>query len=329
MDGSGLSLRIKPNGTKSWLFNYYRPYSKKRSNLSLGTYPQVTLAEAREHREHARALLAKNIDPKEHKEEQATKHQTALTNTLEKIAADWFSVKRSHVTPNYADDIWASFELHIFPELGKFPLKKLTAKKVIDTLKPIAAKGNFETIKRLCQRLNEVMVYANNAGLIDNNPLAGIKSAFQSPSKNNMPTIKPEQLPELVERINSASIKTTTRNLILWQLHTMTRPSEAAGARRAEIDFDAAPWVIPEERIKKRRKHQVPLSPQALQILDNMRPISSHREHIFPADRSPRKQHQRANRQHGVKAHGVWGCVSGAWIKGAGQHHVKRARLRP
>ncbi|MFT5083826.1 MAG: integrase [Lentisphaeria bacterium] len=288
VDGQGLALRIKPNGSKLWLFNYYRPFTKKRANLSLGNYPTTSLAEARKMREEARQLLAQDIDPKEKREELEAKTTKALRNTLELVAAQWFELKKTKVTPNYAEDIWSSLKLHIFPQLGKLPLQQITAPKTIDTLKPIAAKGNYETIKRLCQRLNEIMIFAVNSGLLENNPLAGIKNAFQSPTKTNMPTIRPEQLPELVERVKNASIKLVTRHLIFWQLHTMTRPSEAAGTRWDEIDFDKKQWTIPEHRTKKRRVHIVPLSPEALAILEGIKPISGHREYVFPADRKPR-----------------------------------------
>ena len=113
--------------------------------------------------------------------------------------------------------------------MGNIPLHKITAIKAIDTLKPIAAKGSLETIKRLCQRLNEIMVYAVNTGIVANNPLTGIKQAFQRPVKQHMPSLETAELPNLLHKLSTASIKYTTRCLIEWQPHTMVRPSEAAG----------------------------------------------------------------------------------------------------
>jgi len=286
-DGGGLALRIKPNGSKYWVFNYSRPYTKKRANIGFGTFPDTTLAEARSKRQTARTLLAQDIDPKEHRDQQTQQQRQALDDTFEHIAKQWFEIKKSTVTPNYADDIWRSLKLHLFPTLGKLPLHKLSAPKAIDALKPIAAKGSLETVKRLSQRLNEVMLYAVNTGQLAANPLTGIGKAFQAPQKRNMPTLSPEQLPELMRTLTTASIKHTTRCLIEWQLHTMARPSEAAGTRWDEIDEAAAQWNIPAERMKKGRAHSIPLSPQAMALLDVMRPISGHREHLFPADRNP------------------------------------------
>ncbi len=288
-DGEGLALRIKPNGKKYWIFNYSQPYTKKRKNLSFGAYPDLSLANARLKRLAVRNLLAQNIDPKEYKDQQDQKECIERNNTLEHIASQWFEVKKNEITPNYADDIWGSFKLHIFPPLGKMPLNTLSAPKVISTLKPVAAKGNLETVKRLCQRLNEVFVWSVNTGLIEVNPLAGIGKAFNAPKKQHMPTLKPEELPDLMRTLTLASIRITTRCLIEWQLHTMVRPSEAAGTRWEEIDLKTKLWTIPAERMKKRRGHVVPLSDQCLGLLDVMKPISHHREFVFPADREPRK----------------------------------------
>jgi len=287
-DGGGLLLKVKPNSTKLWVFDYKRPYTKKRTSISFGAYPAVSLAEARSKRDEAKTLLAKDIDPKEHRDENNRLNQTAHSNTLKHIAAQWLEIKKTKVTVQHAEDSWRSLELHVFPSLGVLPIHKITAIKAIDILKPIAAKGSLETVKRLCQRLNEIMIHAVNAGLLEHNLLFGIGQAFQSPKKQHLPTIKPEKLPDLMQALSTASIKITTRCLIEWQLHTMVRPGEAAGTRWDEIDFNKALWCIPGERMKKGKSHVVPLSPQALSLLEVMKPISAHREFVFPADRNPR-----------------------------------------
>ncbi|WP_232321971.1 tyrosine-type recombinase/integrase [Photobacterium jeanii] len=193
------------------------------------------------------------------------------------------------IPPDYAVDIWRSLELHIFPTLSNTPVKEISAPLVIELLKPIDAKGSLETVKRLAQRLNEIMSFATNCGLVQANPLTGIKAAFKKPKKENMAALKPAELPELMGAIANASIKRTTRCLIEWQLHTMTRPSEASGAKWVEIDWHEKVWTIPAERMKKRREHRIPLTEQMLELLEVIKPISGHREFIFPSDRDPKK----------------------------------------
>jgi integrase len=288
VDGDGLALRVKPNGSKLWVFNYFRPYTKKRTTLSFGSYPALSLADARNKRNTAKELLAKDIDPQEHRDEISRLNDIAHSNTLEHIANKWLELKKTTVSGNHAMDTWRSLELHIFPNLGKVPIHKITAIKTIDVIQPIAAKGSLETVKRLCQRLNEIMVYAVNTGIISSNPLTGISKAFQLPVKQHLPTLKPEQLPLLMSALTQASIKLTTRCLIEWQLHTMVRPSEAAGTRWNEIDFDNGLWNIPVERMKQKKPHVVPLTSQCIELLEVMRPISSRSQFVFPSDRNPK-----------------------------------------
>ena len=107
--------------------------------------------------------------------------RVALEQTFEQIAAHWFAVKRTAVTEDYANDIWRSLQLHIFPSLGKLPIDQLRAPEVINAIRYLEKNGRLETIKRLCQRINEVMVYATNTGIIDSNPLSGISAAFPKP----------------------------------------------------------------------------------------------------------------------------------------------------
>jgi len=306
-DGDGLYLRIATSGTKTWLFNYYRPHTKKRANLSFGNYPSVTLAEARLMRSNARSLLAKEIDPQTSKAQAERENKNKVLATFEFTAAAWLEVKKNRVSSDHAKDIWRSLELHVFPSLGKLPTSSVTAPLAIEALKPLAAKGSLEQVKRICQRLNEVMVWATNTGVVQHNPLAGIAAAFKVPEKQNQPTLPPSDLPLLLSAVQAANIKVTTRSLILWQLHTMTRPSEAAGARWDEIDTERSVWCIPAERMKKRRDHIVPLTSQALRLLERMKLISGRSEFIFPSDRSNRKPYNPQSANMALKRMGFHG----------------------
>lgn len=288
VDGDGLQMRVRINGSKLWNFNYYHPVTKKRINMGLGAYPELSLAQARKMTIEARELLATGIDPKEQRDtlKQAKKAETE--HTFQNVATAWYELKKDSVTPAYAEDIWRSLTLHVFPDLGTSPISAISAPQVINLLRPLETKGSLETVKRLSQRLNEIMTYGVNSGLIHANPLSGIRSVFKKPKKKNMAALAPDELKELMVAIANASIKRTTRCLIEWQLNTMTRPAEAATTRWADIDFEKRIWTIPAERMKKRRIHIVPLTEQALALLEAIKPYSEHREYVFPADRNPR-----------------------------------------
>ncbi|MFP0197818.1 integrase domain-containing protein [Pseudomonas sp. PHC1] len=287
-DGDGLQLRVRVNRSMQWNFNYRHPLTKNRINMALGPYPDLSLANARKKAIEARELLAQGIDPKAHRDEVKQIKLAETEHTFEKVASAWFELKKDSVTPDYAEDIWRSLTLHVFPSLKATALSDISAPMIIKLLRPLEAKGSLETVKRLSQRLNEIMTYGVNSGMIFANPLSGIRAVFKKPKKQHMPALRPEELPELMVAIANASIKRTTRCLIEWQLHTMTRPAEAATTCWADIDLDKKIWTIPAERMKKRRAHVIPLTEHALALLQTIKPYSGHREHVFPADRNPR-----------------------------------------
>lgn len=287
-DGDGLQLRVRASGSMMWNFNYREPLTRSRLNMALGPYPDLSLANARKKAAEARELLALGIDPKTQRDEVRQAKLAETEHTFEKVTTAWFELKKDSVTKAYAEDIWRSLTLHVFPSMKTTPLSQITAPMVIKILRPIEAKGSLETVKRLSQRLNEIMTYGVNSGLIFANPLNGIRAVFKKPKKENMAALPPEELPELMMEIANASIKRTTRCLIEWQLHTMTRPAEAATTRWADIDFDKRIWTIPPERMKKRRPHTIPLTDQALSLLETLKQLSGNREYVFPSDRNPR-----------------------------------------
>ena len=307
VDGGGLYLRVQPSGIKTWLFYYQKPDTKKRSNLSLGSYPSVSLAEARVKARAERKILLKGGDPKQHKDDLKKEKEMEAKQTLKLVAEKWFAVKKGSITPDYANDIWCSLENHIFPKLGDYPIGKITAPLVIEALNPLANRGKLETVKRLIQRVNEVMTFSVNAGLIEHNPVSGVGKTFAPPDKKNYPALKPEELPEFIRALSQASIKKVTRCAVEWQLHTMTRPNEAAEARWEEIDLDKKVWIIPPERMKKKRQHIVPLSRQAIALLEHIKPISGHLEHIFPSDRTPNKPMNKGSANVAMKRMGFKG----------------------
>jgi len=315
-DGHGLTLRIKPNGTKLWRFNYQRPITNQRANLSFGKYPDLSLAKARAKTVAVRELLADGIDPKEHRDNELKAKQAILKHSFEIVANDWMKLKASEVKAATYKTISSTLINHIFPVIGKTPITAITAPDVITSLRPIEAKGNLEVIARVCQYLNQIMRYAVNHGIIHSNPLAGIKEVFMANKATNNPHIKPEELPELLQAINRANIKKITRFLILWQMHTMTRPSESALAEWSEVDFENELWTIPAERMKTGVDHQVPLTNETLAILEAIEPISGTSPYLFPADRDQTSHANKASANMALKRMGYQGKQTAHGLRG-------------
>lgn len=288
-DGDGLFMVVKTTGKKLWRFRYQRPATKQRTMMGLGAFPALSLADARRLRADYLSLLANGIDPQTQAEQVTEQQQIALDSIFLTVAANWFALKQASVTADYAKDIWRSLEKDVFPTIGEIPVQEIKARKLVKALEPIKARGALETVRRLVQRINEIMIYAVNTGLIDANPASGVGMAFEKPKKQNMPTLRPEELPKLMRSLAMSNLSVPTRCLIEWQLLTLVRPSEASGARWAKIDLNAKLWTIPAGRMKAKREHIVPLSPQALDILEVMKPISAHREHMFPSRNDPKQ----------------------------------------
>lgn len=287
-DGGGLALRIKPTGQKFWIFNYTKPFIKKRTNLGFGTFPDVSLADARKKRQQAKELLAKDIDPKTYREEVSAQAKEALESTFGVYTQKWYGLKKQQVKEETANHAYRGLKRHVLPTLENVPVDKIKPKLVIDILQPLVNKGTLETVKRLCRNINEVMRLAIASGAIEINYLADITKLFPAPKKTHMATIKPERLPELMQALAMAGITKNTRCLIEWQLHTMTRPVEAATAKWEDINWEEKVWVIPAERMKMGKPHIIPLTPQTISLLNILKMMNGNREYLFPSHKNPR-----------------------------------------
>jgi Integrase len=290
-DGDGLYLIVRPNGSKVWRFNYYRPVvtPKKRALLSFGSYPDVSLATARTKRDEARALVSDGIDPQNRQKQKIEAAQVEAQSIFSVVARNWWDLKKTSVSADHAFDIWRSIERDLLPIIGDTPIQELKPRTLIQALEPVKQRGSLETLRRIIQRLNEIMIYAINSGLTDINPASGISYVFEKPKKEHQPSIRPERLPELMTALSNANVTLQTRCLIMWQLLTIVRPVEAVSARWDEIDITSCRWVVPAEIMKMKREHIVPLCKQAMSILDLLRPITGHREFVFPSIKDPTK----------------------------------------
>lgn len=281
-DGRGLCLLVKPNGKKYWRCRYIRPSTGKSTEVSLGLWPDVSLADARTEHKSYLSLLAKGIDPKALEQEAQQQRHFLQESRFCVVAEKWHKTKKGKVSEKHYAQIWSSLENNVLPAIGDVPVSELKAPVLIAALHPVERRGALETLRRTVQRVNEVMEYAINSGLIDVNPLARVNRVFEKPAGKNMPTIRPERLPELVQRIETTSLGQLTRYLIKWQLLTLVRPGEASGAMWCEIDRDKGLWIIPAQRMKKSREHRVPLTAEMLWILEQLEPLSQHSAFLFP-----------------------------------------------
>ncbi len=328
-DGDGLFLLVKTTGKKIWRFRYQVPGTSKRTMISLGAYPALSLADAREVRAEKLAMLVKGIDPQARAGEEAEKLQIAQESIFVNVSRKWFELKQSHVSADHAKDIWRSIEKDILPSIENIPVQELKARTLIQVLEPIKARGALETVRRLVQRINEIMIYAVNVGLIEANPASGIGNAFERPKKQHMPTIRPEELPDLMRAIAMSNLSVQTRCLLEWQLLTLIRPAEASATAWSEINIEKKQWCIPAERMKAKREHIVPLSKQALELLDIMQSISGHLEHVFPSRNDPHKPMNSQTANAALKRIGYSGKLVAHGLRSIASTALNEASFNP
>lgn len=296
-DSHGLYLLVNPGGSRIWYLKYR--FGGKESRVSLGAYPLISLAEARQQRDAIRKLLAQNINPAQQRMDE--KAATSPEKCFKTVALGWHKTNKKW-SPDYAERILASMNNHIFPAIGHLPVTTLKTQHFTALLRVIEDKGFLEVASRTRQQLCNIMRYAVQQGLTENNPAQHLEGVTAPPVKNHYPALPLERLPELFERIGDyRQGRQLTRLAVVLTLHLFIRSSELRFARWGEIDFRNKIWTIPATReaiekvrfsgrgAKMRTPHIVPLSRQAIAILKQIQEISGHLELVFPGDHNPYK----------------------------------------
>lgn len=287
-DGQGLHLRIKPNGTKLWLFNYSHPITRKRTNIGLGKYPSVSLALARSLRADNLELLAKKVDPKSYRDALATKQKEASALTFQVVAEEWLRHHSSSVKNETIIAIEKSLKKNVLPYIGGMPILEVKFSFLKnDVIRKIIDRQSLVIARKVARRINQIMTFAVLNEYIEFNPASELSKLIPASHQRNLPALNPEEMGELLKAAHFSSMTLQTRCLFEWQLHTMVRPGEAVSAQWSEIDFSKRLWIIPANKMKAKREHIVPLTAAVISILDIMAPISGHREYIFPSNIDP------------------------------------------
>ncbi|MCJ7974323.1 tyrosine-type recombinase/integrase [Aeromonas veronii] len=281
-DEKGLFLLITSSG-EYWRLKFR--FAGKEKVLALGVYPEVSLKEARAKREEARRQLADGIDPSLARKQSKVANRLASENSFEVIAREWHQSQLARWSPGHAKRVIESLEVDAFPDLGLVPVAELTAPIMLDALRKIEARGATETAGRVLQRISSVMRYAIQTGRVSYNPAQDLKGALRATKQEHRPALPRADLPEFYRRLAAEPLNPATRLAIHLLMLTMTRPGEVRFARWDEFDLARAEWRIPAERMKMRVPHIVPLSRQALAVLEELRQISGHCELLFPSER--------------------------------------------
>lgn len=296
-DSLGLYLLVNPGGSRLWYLKYR--FNGKESRLGLGAYPEVSLAEARQQRDGIRKLLTQKINPAEQRAAEKVSHSPE--KSFKAVALGWHKSNKTW-SENHASRLLASMSNHIFPVIGSQSVTTLKAQHFTALLRGIEDKGLLEVASRTRQHLCNIMRFAVQQGLVENNPAMHLDGVTAAPVRHHYPALPLERLPELLSRVeNYQQGRQLTRLAVGLTLHLFLRSSELRFARWSEIDFQNKLWTIPATRAaisevrfstrgaKMRAPHIVPLSRQAIVILKQIQKISGHLELVFPGDHDPYK----------------------------------------
>lgn len=286
-DGRGMFLLVKKNGSKYWRFKYY--FDGKEKMLALGVYPDISLADARERREDARKMVAKDIDPSEVKKRAKQARKMKAENTFEIIAREWWKNQKGNWTEGYTDRVMNSFEVDIFPQFGDKAVIDIEPQEVLAAIRKVEGRGALDVSGRLLQRCSRVFRYAIQTGRATLNPAGDLQGVLETRKVIHQPSLPRTELPEFFERLNAYEGTIQTRLALRFLLLTFVRSGELRGARWEEIDFDAKEWRIPAERMKMNTEHIVPLSEQAIAVLKQLELFTGQYELIFPGERRRNK----------------------------------------
>jgi integrase len=283
-DSDGMYLHVTEKGGKLWRFKYR--FGGKYKLLALGVYPEISLLDARQKRDEVRRQLAKGIDPSAIRKAQK-QAKTEETETVEVIAREWHEKFKSKWTEGHALKIMRSLELDVFPWIGTRPIKDIKAPELLTVLRRIESRGVLEGAHRARGLCSMIFRYAVSTGRAERNPAQDLIGSLAPAKEKHLAAItEPKKVCELLRAIDGYSGSYVVKLALQLSPLVFVRPGELRHMEWTEVDFDEALWSIPAEKMKMREPHLVPLSKQALKILEEIKKLTGASKYAFPSGRT-------------------------------------------
>lgn len=273
-------LLVNPDGARYWRLKYR--LAGKEKLLSLGVFPKVTLAEARERRDVAKRQLRNGCDPSAERKAEKRAAKQAATNSFEAVADEWIEKQKNRWSPRHAKRVRDSLIANVYPAVGHRPIGHIDAPELQPVLRKIESRGAHELRQRVQERVSRVFRYAIASGRCARDPAADLRGAFAAADPRNYTALPEKELPEFFRRLNDYNGEPITKLALRLLVLTFVRTGELRGARWSEFDLAKAEWRIPAERMKMRDEHIVPLSRQALEVLEDIKARTGDDRFVFP-----------------------------------------------
>ena len=285
-DGKGLYLYINTSGGKLWRFDF--SYNGKRKTLSIGKYPTVSLVEARQAAENARRLLVSGQDPSEAKQQEKREWQATALNTFEAIARRWHSDNLIRWKENHAARVLRYFETDVFPVIGAMSIQEIRVSDIKVVLDGVMARGVNNTAEKIREWTGAIFDYAVMLEIVETNPAYSLRKYIPAKQTDHRPALPREELTEFFRRLILAEIEPQNRIALILNMLTFLRSTELRGGQWNEIDFDAAIWTVPAQRMKHEKTapkppHAVPLADWTLELLAELKELTGNTPFLFPS----------------------------------------------
>lgn len=281
-DGEGMYLLIKPNGTKCWRLKYR--FAGKERKLAIGTYPEISLSNARKKRTVARDILTQGLDPSQAKKQEKRMIAIKAQNSFESVTREWHENNKHTWTEKHANSILKRLSCKLFPDIGNRPISEISALELLDVLRKIEKEGTYVLAHRMLQYCSRIFRYAILTCRADRNPAADLSGALKPAVEKHLNALDFNDLPGFLQALerNDARLFIQTRLAVKFLILTFVRTGELINARWNEFDLENAEWIIPAERMKMKRPHIVPLAIQSIEILKELKQLNPHSELVFP-----------------------------------------------
>lgn len=277
-DDEGLRLLVRRTGTKVWQYPY--KLHGKSNIYTVGKYPEIGSAKARKLRDDVRHQIQQGIDPNQHK---PTRRLTETDpHSFGAIGREWLG--KQIWVPKHAANIRRQLQQDVFEHLGQKPIRAVTRQDILGMLQVVEDRGALDVAKRTARHMVQLFDYALIKGLCDNNPATGLSRILKNYRPKHRAYLKEAQIPDFLAKLSEYSGSVRVQLAMKLLMLTFVRPGELRGARWEEFDFIKAQWRIPAARMKIKREHIVPLSSQALAVIDQLRSLTGNLDLLFPGN---------------------------------------------
>ncbi|EKN3588639.1 TPA: tyrosine-type recombinase/integrase [Yersinia enterocolitica] len=283
-DGNGLYLDVRPSGVKTWRYRYWITPTKD-GRYTIGSYPTVSLAEARRVREWAREQVKNGIAPKEAKAVERDIAKAESANTFEIVAKEWLDKKGEHWAKNSKNQITGFMYNDIFPAIGAMPMREINASHILKIIRDLESRGAKSVAVKVRQWCSAVFCYGVATLRADSDPAAALRGAIIVPKTEHSRPLTGDELRDYYLRLDSSTGNQATIIALRILPLVFVRQAELRSAEWSHIDFDNAEWVIPPELMKMGRMHRVPLSAPVISLLNELKKITGNRRWLFPNTR--------------------------------------------